>query len=179
MKIIAGLGNPGIQYKNTRHNAGFMAIDHFLKGKATIACQSKFKAQICELHFGSTKVFFVKPQSYMNLSGQALTEIMQYYKVNPTEDLMVIHDDKDLPFGQVKLTNNSGSAGHNGIKDILAKLGTQEFERVRIGIESRPSDTPIDTADFVLQKFTDEELNTLNQNILPSIDNLIEEFLAK
>ena len=182
MKIIVGLGNPGVQYQNTRHNVGFLAINYFLKDHPAISCQGKFKAQICEIHFpseqGLIKTFFVKPETFMNLSGEAVQEITSFYKVDPSRDLLVVHDDKDLEFGKIKFTDSSGGAGQNGVQNIIDLLGTKKFHRIRIGVESREPDSPLYTSDFVLQKFTDEELKQLNETLLPETNKLIEQFLA-
>ena len=177
MKIIVGLGNPGEKYTTTRHNAGFLAIDDFLKDKEVINCVSKFDAQICEYHEGSTKMYFIKPQTFMNNSGKAVREFLQFYKVDPKTELLIIHDDKDLSFGTIKTTTNSSGAGHNGVQDIIDELGTQEFNRIRIGVESREPDSPIPTDVFVLQNFTDAELEKLNMDILPEVKTQIDEFL--
>ncbi len=179
MKIIVGLGNPGVKYKNTRHNAGFLAIDNFLASlDADInpAC-TKFDSELFEVHFGSNKTFFIKPNTFMNNSGQAVSEIINFYKIDLAKDLLVIHDDTDLPFGDIRFANNSSAAGHNGVQDIINKLGTQEFNRIRIGVESRESRGEIPTEDFVLQKFTDDEQKRLKDKTLPKVKKSIEEFL--
>ncbi len=177
MKIIVGLGNPGKQYEHTRHNAGFLAVDHFLKSHEAITCQSKFNAQICEYHEDGIKVFFVKPQSFMNLSGEVVSEIANFYKIGVPTDLLVIHDDKDLEFGKIKMTEGSSSAGQNGVQNIIDQLGTKNFHRIRIGVEAREADSPMSTSDFVLQKFTDEEINSLYTDILPKTSKLIQNFI--
>lgn len=179
MKIIVGLGNPGKQYELTRHNAGFLAVDHFLKDKDTISCQSKFHALICEYHQGGQKIFFVKPQSFMNLSGEVVSEIIHFYKVDAEKDLLVVHDDKDVAFGKIKFTESSGGAGQNGVQNIIDQLGHKKFHRIRIGVESREEGSPISTSDFVLQKFSDEELQKLEEKTLPEINRLIENFIQK
>ena len=179
MRIIVGLGNPGKQYQLTRHNVGFLAVDTFLKDRETITCQSKFNAEICEYHQDGTKIFFVKPQSFMNLSGEVVSEIVNFYKVDIEKDLLVIHDDKDLEFGKVKFTEGSGSAGQNGVQNIIDQLGTKTFHRIRIGVEARDQDSPLSTSDFVLQKFTDEELEQLESKLFLETNKLIEQFLAK
>lgn len=179
MKIIVGLGNPGKQYQSTRHNAGFLAVDYYLKGKDAITCQSKFKAQICEYHEAGEKIFFVKPQSFMNLSGEVVKEICSFYKVDVKKNLLVIHDDKDLQFGKIKFTESSGGAGQNGVQNIIDQFGHKSFHRIRVGIESRELDSPISTSDFVLQKFTDEELEQLETKILSETNKLIEQFIQK
>jgi len=178
MKLIIGLGNPGAKYASTRHNAGFLAIDHYLKDKQPIACPSKFKAEIAELHLEEGgKTLFVKPQTFMNESGQAVLDISQFYKVPPA-GLLVIHDDTDLPLGRIKVASDSSDAGHNGVKDIFARLGTQALRRIRIGVETRESRSDLPTDAFVLQNFTAEELTKLNQEILPQVDDEINSFLA-
>lgn len=179
MKIIVGLGNPGAQYEKTRHNAGFLAIDYFLKDKDAISCQSKFNAQICEMHFdGGKKVFFVKPQSFMNLSGEVVREILAFYKVDHANDLLVLHDEVDLPFGKVKEGFASSAAGHNGVQNIIDELGTKDFARVRIGVESRASRLDMPTDAFVLQKFSIEELEKLDKEVFIETSKLIQAFIG-
>lgn len=177
MKLIIGLGNPGKQYENTRHNAGFLAVDFFLRSHESITCQSKFNAQICEYHEDGEKVFFIKPQSFMNLSGEVVCEIAAFYKVDITKDLLVLHDEKDLPFATVKEARDSGSAGHNGVQNIIDELGSKDFARVRIGVEAREADSPIPTDVFVLQPFTSDELGTLEKKVFTETNKLIEKFI--
>lgn len=183
MKLIVGLGNPGKQYENTRHNVGFLAVDFFLQDHPSISCKSKFSAQICEyqtegLDGGMEKVFFVKPQDFMNLSGKVVREIIEFYKLNPHTDILVIHDDKDLAFGTVKQAVDSGSAGHNGVQNLIDELGTKAFGRIRVGIEARETNPPIPTEVFVLQNFTNSELSKLNEEIFPETNILIKEFIG-
>lgn len=177
MKLIVGLGNPGKQYENTRHNAGFLAVDFFLRSHEAIECASKFNAQICEYHEVGEKIFFVKPQSFMNLSGEVVREILAFYKLDHANDLLVLHDEKDLPFASVKEAFASGSAGHNGVQNIIDELGTKDFARVRIGVESREPDSPLPTDVFVLQSFTNEELEKLEKEVFPETSKLIEAFI--
>lgn len=177
MKIIVGLGNPGTRYELTRHNAGFLAVDFFLKSHEAITCQSKFNAQICEYHENNEKVFIIKPQSFMNLSGQVVAEICCFYKLDVKKDLLVLHDEKDINFGLIKTTSSSGSAGHNGVQNIIDELGTKDFSRIRIGVETRELNSPIPTDDFVLQKFSDDELKILQEKIFPDTNQLIEKFI--
>jgi peptidyl-tRNA hydrolase, PTH1 family len=177
MKLIVGLGNPGKQYENTRHNAGFLAVDFFLRSHEAITCQSKFNAQICEYHEGGEKVFFVKPESFMNLSGEVVRDILAFYKLDHANDLLVLHDEADLPFGTIREAFASGSAGHNGVQNIIDELGTKDFARVRIGVESREPDSPVPTDVFVLNKFEDEELEKMEKEIFPETNKLIEAFI--
>lgn len=178
MKIIVGLGNPGAQYANTRHNVGFLALDYYMKNLETIHCQSSFMSQICEIHFSATKTFFVKPQTFMNKSGQAVKEILNFYKANPQTDLLVVHDDKDLSLGDIKNTTSAGSAGHNGVQNIMDELGTKEFNRIRIGVEARPPGSPIPTDAFVLHPFDPDEFQKLEKDIFPEIKKAIDKFIG-
>ncbi len=177
VKLIIGLGNPGNKYEHNRHNAGFLAIDDYLKNIQSINCQSSFKAQICELHFGAQKVFFVKPQTFMNLSGEAAKAIADFYKVDASKDILVVHDDVDLPFGNLRATDSSSAAGHNGVQNIIDTLSTQNFHRIRIGVESRTDKTIPPTESFVLQNFSGEELKKLQADVFPKVKEEIEKYI--
>lgn len=177
MKIIVGLGNPGSKYEQTRHNAGFLALDFFMKDRDVIACQSKFDAQICEYHEGGEKIFLVKPQSFMNLSGKVVQEICSFYKIDTTKNLLIIHDEVDLPFESLREAHGNGAAGHNGVQNIIDELGSKDFARIRIGVESRDPGSPLPTDEFVLQKFSEDELEVLHSKIFPETNQLIEKFL--
>ena len=159
MQLIIGLGNPEEKYRNNRHNVGFLALDHILKELQTISCSSSFDAKICEVHMPN-KVFFVFPQTYMNNSGKAIKQILDFYKLS-AKDILVLHDDVDLALGVIKFTDDSGSAGHNGVASIIDALGTQEFRRIRIGVESRENKEHLPTDAFVLQDFSKEELEMI------------------
>ncbi len=151
MKVIIGLGNPGKQYSNTRHNVGFMCLDYYAnKINETFKFDKKLKAEIIK-----TKEFFlVKPQTYMNLSGESVRSIIEYYKIN-IEDILVIYDDMDLPFTFLRLREKGGHGGHKGISSIISHLGTTEFKRVRFGIGKT---TNIKGKDYVLSSFSNIEL---------------------
>lgn len=170
MKLIIGLGNPGLKYKKTRHNLGFMAIDNYLKN---IKWLSANKANYYKTKINNVDVIFVKPLTYMNLSGEAVLFFVNYYKIS-INDILIIHDDLDIPFGDYKLKRNSGSGGHNGIKSIINILKTDEFLRIKIGI-SKPKD--ILNEDFVLQKFSKFEIIKIN-NLLNFINMIIEDFIV-
>ncbi len=165
MKLIAGLGNPGDEYKHTRHNAGFLALDFLLNSNGLLqdSPSHEFKSEIYTSGNGQEKVIFLKPQTYMNDSGQALKLICNFYKIDLSKDLLVIADEVDLPFGSIRLTNSSSAAGHNGIKSLIENLGTQDFNRIRIGVETRETRDQIPTDAFVLQNFTDDELAKLEK----------------
>lgn len=157
MQIIIALGNPGTKYEKNRHNAGWLAADFILKGMQDISEQEKFKSIIKEARFENGKALFVYPQTFMNASGEAVQELLSFYKL-AAKDILVLHDEVDLPLGTIKFTENSGSAGHNGIKSLIDSLGTQEFRRIRIGVETRTDKSIPPTEDFVLQNFSAEEI---------------------
>lgn len=153
--LIVGLGNPGDEYAYTRHNVGFMAVDYLAGDDAR--WKSEFSAQTFTTDIDGQRVIFVKPQTYMNDSGRAVRAIMVYYKI-PIENLIVIHDDMDLRIGDMRTKIGGGSAGHNGIKSIDATVGN-EYMRIRIGIDHpRNLKLPIDAADWVLGRFTPEQM---------------------
>lgn len=168
MKLIVGLGNPGSEYKNTRHNIGFMVLDSYL---GEVKWSSKFKSLYYETTVNSEKYIFLKPQTYMNLSGFAVSAFAKYYKLD-YKDILVIHDDLDLPVGTFRIKVNSSSGGHNGIKDIIASLHTDAFARVKIGISH---DKNKDTKDYVLGSFSKVELNSIQKNF-KHIYDIIENF---
>ena len=176
MKIIVGLGNPGKKYENTRHNAGFMFVDALQKQHKfpEFTLKKKFFAEITEKIFlNNEKVLLVKPNTFMNDSGRAIGAIMNYYNIEPT-NLVVAHDDLDIEIGQYKRTQNIRAAGHNGIKDIIEYIGTQDFMRIRIGVEvcgGRKNRGEISGKDFVLQNFSHEEHETVST----VIDTILQE----
>ena len=135
MKIIAGLGNPGAEYAKTKHNVGFMFIDALADalGLSASDWKDKFEAKVADARIGAQKVVLVKPQTYMNESGRAVGPLMNWYKLAP-EDLIVVHDDMDIPAGTIRIRKKGSAGGHNGIKSILAHVGDEHFARVRIGI---------------------------------------------
>ena len=160
--LVVGLGNPGAEYVNTRHNVGFMAVDSFAGVDAT--WKKEKNAMTCAMTIDGRRVIFVKPQTYMNNSGVAVLALMTFYKV-PLENIIVIHDDMDLKIGEVREKIGGGSAGHNGIKSIDANVG-RDYKRVRIGIgHPRDFDLPIDPADWVLGRFGAVQIAAINQAI--------------
>lgn len=134
MKMVVGLGNPGKKYQATKHNIGFITLDELAYQQKISFNQSKFEADIAEGRFNNEKVLFVKPQTYMNDSGRSVRPLMDYYNVDAA-DLLVIYDDLDLPVGKVRLRQKGSAGGHNGIKSIIQHIGTQDFNRIRIGID--------------------------------------------
>ena len=138
MKIIAGLGNPGAEYAQTKHNVGFMLLDALAERLNAPAWKEDFFSALTEVRIGGEKVFLVKPLTYMNNSGEALGPMLSYYKMD-ADDLVVVHDDMDIPVGTVRIRKKGSSGGHNGIKSILAHVGSEDFARVRIGIGRPPA----------------------------------------
>ena len=166
MKLIVGLGNPGKEYVNTRHNIGFMLIDKYLG-------DVKFKEKFNGLYYETSsldKVIFLKPQTFMNNSGECVVKFANYYNVKP-EDILVIQDDLDINVGKYKFKINSSSGGHNGIKSIINNLGTDSFFRLKIGISNTRKN---DVIDFVLGKFSKEEMNSIDfDELIKAIDDFI------
>lgn len=169
MKLIIGLGNPGKDYQNTRHNVGFLILDNYL---GNVDWKEKFNALYFEKRINSEKVIFVKPLTFMNLSGNAVVKYVNYYNVN-IDDILVIQDDLDLPFSTYKLKKNSSAGGHNGIKSIINCLGSQDFLRLKIGVSNNKS---IDTKDYVLGRFSKEEKDKLD-SLQMTFNEIIESFV--
>lgn len=169
MKLIVGLGNPGKNYENTRHNIGFMVIDEYLKN---VKYQEKFNALYYETNVNGEKVIFVKPTTFMNNSGLSIVQFVKYYDIK-LEDVLIIQDDLDEEVGKYKLKVNSSSGGHNGIKSIINSLGSSQIPRLKIGIKN---DRKNDVIDFVLGKLSKEEMNSFNNN-LPTYIEIINSFI--
>ncbi len=153
--IIVGLGNPGKKYEKTRHNAGFMVIDYLCQKQGVKLNKIKFKGLSQTVVLGSTSVLLLTPQTYMNLSGESVLEAAQFYKIEPS-NIIVICDDKELDCGRLRIREKGSSGGQNGLKSIIECIGTQEFPRIRVGIGKKPH-PDMDTADFVLSTFLQSE----------------------
>ena len=162
MKLIAGLGNPGKQYAASRHNIGFLVINRLAKANGIELKGRKFKSRLGKGDIEGHNVILAKPQTFMNLSGEAVSAIAQYYKIIP-QDIIVVHDDLDIPFGTVKIKTKGGSGGHHGLDSIIALLHGDGFLRVRIGIGKPPHEG--DDADFVLSPFNNSESAQLEKVI--------------
>jgi PTH1 family peptidyl-tRNA hydrolase len=175
MKIIVGLGNIGKDYERTRHNAGFMALDVIARGFGFDAFrhEDKFEAEIAEGGIGGEKVILVKPQTFMNASGRAASKVLCFYKQGP-QDLLVLHDDLDIPLGEYRASFGSRSAGHKGVQSIIDCVGTQDFKRLRIGIKI--PDRKIPTERYVLANFTKEEMGMI-EKVIASFPEAIEKEL--
>ena len=152
--LVVGLGNPGAKYLNTRHNIGFMCLDQFSAGIGNPRAREEHKALVQRFKMEDRDIIFAKPQTFMNLSGESVRPLMDFYKV-PLE-LVVVHDEVDIPFGAIKIQRDRSAGGHNGLKSIHQVLGTQDYMRLRLGVGRSPI-PQIDTATHVLQNFNDEE----------------------
>ena len=155
MYIIAGLGNPGTQYMGTRHNAGFSVIDALADQYNISVDTQKHKGMIGKGMIEGEKVILVKPMTYMNLSGESVRELVNYYKVDPESELIVVYDDISLAPGQIRIRKKGSAGGHNGIKNIIANLGSSVFPRIKVGVGEKPKG--YDLADYVLGKFSKED----------------------
>jgi len=176
--LLAGLGNPGKKYARTRHNAGFLFADYFFEKFRDKFCFSdwkmdkKLKSEISVGKCTSKKIILSKPQTFMNLSGEAVAAAKKYYKVK-LENLIVVHDDIDLALGKYKISSGSRAAGHNGVQNIIDMLGTKDFARIRIGIDNR-GEKKIETEKYVLGKFTAPETKKISELISDISSELIK-----
>ncbi len=170
MKLIVGLGNPGPEYALTRHNIGFLAMDALneIHGNSQ-TWKSEHKAQTMRLKLGSEQVLVAKPQTYMNLSGQSVVALMQFYQI-PKEDLLVVQDEVDLPYGGMKFVTKRGAGGHNGIKSVTELTGGDDYARLRLGVgkpptyvddEGNKTRSTMEVSEWVLKNFSKEEIKTL------------------
>lgn len=159
MKLIVGLGNPGKEYDKTRHNIGFYYLDLFAQ-KYNCTFKEKFNGLYAKFKIDTSEVILLKPLTFMNLSGECVIKFVNYYKIIP-EDIIVLHDDLDLEIGRIKLKANGSSGGHNGIKNIILNLKDENFKRLKIGISKN---SMIDTKDYVLGRFSEEEIKIIKNN---------------
>ena len=172
MKLIVGLGNPGKEYEGTRHNIGFSFVDYYLKNKGvTNSWKEKMSGLLLSVEIFGEKVIFLKPQTFMNLSGDSIRKVIDFYKID-IDNILVIQDDLDLELGKIKLKEKSSSGGHNGIKDIEQKLGTNSFKRLKVGISN---DKTRDTKDYVLGRFSKEDKEILEKSYEICL-NIIDDF---
>jgi len=178
MKLIVGLGNPGKKYEKTRHNVGFMLLDALHEKLKSYninewELSKKFNAQIAGCTINGQKIILAKPMTFMNRSGETVGLIGNYYKLTH-ENLLIIHDDKDIVLGQIKVHTDRGAAGHNGITSIIDHIGTKDFQRIRVGIKSENEKKMADVAKFVLGKFNRAEKKTLQLVINGTVDEILK-----
>ncbi len=173
MWLVVGLGNPGPEYARNRHNVGFMVADLLAERLGRLGFRAKFGGELAQAQLAGEKLVLLKPQSYMNVSGQVVARARAFFQVEP-DRLVVIHDDLDLPFPRVKVKLGGGHGGHNGLRSIFSDLGTQEFVRVRVGIGRPPP--RMDAADYVLQDFSREERRELDF-VVPEAADAVETIL--
>jgi PTH1 family peptidyl-tRNA hydrolase len=180
MHLIVGLGNPGSKYALTRHNIGFMALDLFATGAGNPPWKEEHKAHTCKFQMDNEPILLVKPMTFMNLSGQSVQALLQFYKI-PMEKMIVVQDDIDQAFGAIRFHKNRGHGGHNGIRNISELLGTADYIRLKLGV-GRPPHPEMGVADYVLQKFSEEEQSKLPDFLNKSgdaLESVIFEGLSK
>ncbi len=174
--LVVGLGNPGMQYEATRHNVGFMAVDALMKKAGGEFSKHKFDAHYGECQMGKNRILAVKPQTFMNNSGTAVSAVSRFFKI-PTEKIIIISDDISLPVGKIRIRRKGSHGGHNGLKDIFQLLGTDDIMRIKIGVGSKPH-PDYDLADWVLSRFPKED----EENLKAALDNsvlAIEEIIKR
>lgn len=172
--VIVGLGNPGENYKNTRHNAGFIAIDHIIKDRNIHSKKIKFKSEVYETTLEDKRVLLVKPQTYMNLSGDAIVQIVNFYKIN-IEKFIIIVDDISLPVGKLRIKRKGSAGGHNGLKDIINKVGSNQFTRIKIGVGAKPEKWNLAnwiTSDFSLTER--QQIDIASQKVHKAVSLIVE-----
>lgn len=172
IKLVVGLGNPGKPYANTRHNIGFMVLDEIAKRLEVTKWKERDNALYFDTYLDFCRVVFIKPQNFINLSGDVMIKFVRYLNVK-TEDILVLSDDLDLPIGSIKLKEKGSSGGHNGLKNIENQLGTNEYKRIKIGISN---DKGIDTKDYVLGKLSISEKKALTPVIQKAADAVLASF---
>jgi len=175
MRIFVGLGNPGAEYANTRHNIGFDAIDCIVDAVAkTQTWKDKFDSDYIELRYAGEKIVFIKPRTFMNESGRSVGQWVNYYDVS-ADDVYVFYDDMDIPFNKLKLKTGGSAGGHNGIRSLIAHLGTEQFHRIRLGIGRPPGALMVH---YVLGKFTKAERQALAEGVFVQVVSLFEQLFT-
>ena len=173
MKIIAGLGNPGQKYDKTKHNTGFMTMDHYLDEKGLSLDKDKFEGLWTKQKINGEDVILLEPQTYMNESGRSVSQVANFFKVDP-EDILIIQDDMDMPIGKIRIRANGKSGGHNGIKSIIRDIRTEKFNRLKIGIRHPKNATVVS---WVLTPFNDEQQKLMDDAFDTSV-KIIDDFIA-
>ncbi len=172
---VAGLGNPGIQYENTRHNVGFMAVDLLMEKQDAEFNKHKMESYYGECQIGKSRVLVMKPQTFMNNSGSAVSQVASFYKI-PTDKIIIVSDDISFDIGKIRIRRKGSHGGQKGLKDILERFGTEDIMRIKIGVGKKPH-PDYDTADWVLSRFREEDLAVLKatlENSVLAIDEIIK-----
>ncbi len=173
MKMLVGLGNPGIRYETTRHNIGFIIVDYLAEEFGVNIDKKKYNSLFCETHYEGEKVIIVKPQTFMNLSGLAVNSLSSFFKIAP-KDIIVVHDDLDIDLGRIRFRPGGGAGGHNGIKNIIEELGTRKFNRLKIGIGKPPE--VMESISYVLGTFCENEWEDITR-IFPTLVKALKDFI--
>ena len=176
MKIIAGLGNPGKKYDGTKHNTGFMALNYFLQKNSLTLEREKFEGKYTKQKIAGNDVILLEPQTFMNDSGRSVAQFARFFKVNP-QDILIIHDDMDMPLSKIRIRANGKSGGHNGIKSIIRDLGTSDFNRLKIGIRHPDNVTEASVVSWVLSQFNTEQQNLMD-TAYATASEVISDFIA-
>ena len=174
MKLIVGLGNPGKKYDKTRHNFGYMVLDKYAQKNQLVFNKTKFSGSYCEFFKNEEKVILLKPEKYMNLSGEVVVNFLDYFKIKQ-EDLFVIHDDLDIELGKIKLKQSGSSGGNNGVANIILHLASDDFKRLKLGISKTDG---VDTSNYVLSNFSKAESKMVEEVIEKSCD-LLDDYFEK
>ena len=172
MKLVVGLGNPGKEYENTRHNIGYMFIDNYAKSKNVEINSEKFNGLYTKISINDEQIILLKPLSYMNLSGEVVRKYVDYFKID-VNDILIINDDLDMDVGRIRLRPSGSSGGHNGLKNIALNLNTENFKRLKIGISNNKN---IDTKNYVLGKFSKEEKEII-KSLFDTVNKIIDDYL--
>lgn len=172
MRLIVGLGNKGKEYDNTRHNVGFAAIDKIVESLGLSFAKNKFDGLYVETSFNNEKVIFLKPQKYMNLSGEVIKKFCDFFRIE-IDNILIIHDDMDIPIGKIKIKLKGSSGGHNGLKNIEENLKTKEYKRIKIGISRNNN---IDIVNYVLGKFSGDEKKVIDE-VINSFPQIFEDYM--
>ncbi|WP_270640806.1 aminoacyl-tRNA hydrolase [Longibaculum muris] len=174
MKLIVGLGNPDKEYEKTRHNVGFMVMDRLADVLNVSIDNKKFKGEYVKFKYHGEDVILLKPMTYMNNSGESVIQVMNYFKID-VDDLLIVYDDMDMPVGKLRLRQSGSAGGHNGVKSVIAHTNTQNFKRIRVGIDKHPH---IKVVDYVLGRFTKDEQPLIDEGIENAV-KAIEMYLDK
>ncbi|NRA64338.1 MAG: aminoacyl-tRNA hydrolase [Pseudobacteriovorax sp.] len=172
MKLLVGLGNPGVKYETTRHNMGFLVVDELAERNAISWSGKKFDAVVAKGSVFGIETVFIKPQTFMNLSGKSVLMASKFFKI-PIEDIIVIYDDIDMVSGKVKSRRGGGHGGHNGIRSMMASLGGSDFEKIKVGV-GRPENSKVPASDWVLSPLSDEELESVQKSVIQDVEMRLE-----